>query len=902
MTPETHKPPRGAPPEHGAALILTLLVIVLLVVIVTGFLSTTRVEQIAARNYSFQSAGEQMAQLATRQAIAVLRSNYLTATSGIAFSTQPGAITVYQGGGSLSSRTLTNFSTGATATNLNALVTNGLITASASQAVNVGLVNVTSHAGAQLGRFAFYIDDDSTKLPVNAAVGDRGTINPVFPRPYSVRGLLGFGPATVGRFDDIVSGSAAGSSSISNWANFFSAEQVVSAFALDRTNLALISPAVETDVAYTTNTPWGSPKVFINALTLDSAGVSQIVSALTNSNLTRIFGQHFGNKYGPLTLQQLAANMLQLRDAGTGGVSLADLTNAFTSTNALLGAALPSDLYSGTNRANKLEGIPTSYLGYAPFPAISEVGLHALYGFTDTNRLTMRIVMSVELYNPFPANYSGGAQIVARMDKANFRLGTGISRGPEGTVSVENNSTNNNPWGNTNVPGGFNVTYSPSDVLRVPVPAISSGSYWKTTLNFETTFDETNTNAIPITSPVYAIIDQVRLLAVPGASNSIRDWISGDDMFDAVAPATNGARQIEITNPVRDGGANPSSPSAFTNAGVDPSVTFQRRDPRYRRPANVGINAPAINQLWFTNAPSFNRATNNELPAAATNNAIPGDRMFTNNLAQALWDTNLPPALVRSAAGSPTYYSSADLGKVFTGLPWRRIRLQPQPTNEATANLIPDWVMLDIFSTASPSVAVTPVNPNSTVLHQGGALARPSVALLSQMGVLTNAALMSQLRNPFISTDPQTNQPTIAGLVATNATRVNAIASNAATPGSIASWSSGSTWAARRSLPLRGFPTNVLLLPSEITEIAGVADYIAQTNNSAKLNEQRLGALLPGVQTKSRFFTIYALGEAFEGTNANAPVVSQRVLKTLVEVRTNSSPPSVDIVYQTPVQ
>jgi hypothetical protein len=94
----------------------------------------------------------------------------------------------------------------------------------------------------------------------------------------------------------------------------------------------------------------------------------------------------------------------------------------------------------------------------------------------------------------------------------------------------------------------------------------------------------------------------------------------------------------------------------------------------------------------------------------------------------------------------------------------------------------------------------------------------------------------------------------------------------------------------------------VLLLPSEITEIAGVADYIPQTNNFAKLNEQRLGSLLPGVQTKSRFFTIYALGEAFEGTNANAPVVSQRVLRTLVEVTTNNSPPSIEIVYQTPVQ
>jgi hypothetical protein len=168
------------------------------------------------------------------------------------------------------------------------------------------------------------------------------------------------------------------------------------------------------------------------------------------------------------------------------------------------------------------------------------------------------------------------------------------------------------------------------------------------------------------------------------------------------------------------------------------------------------------------------------------------------------------------------------------------------------------------------------------------------------MGVLTNAAFMSQLRNPFVATDPQTTQPPIASLAATNVARVNAISSNAATPGNSASWSTNSSWSNRRTA--LGFPTDVILLPSEITEVAGVADYIAQTNNSAKLNEQRLGALLPGVQTRSRFFTIYALGEAFEGTNASAPVASQRVLRTLVEVRTNSSPPSVDIVYQTPVQ
>lgn len=904
--------------QHGAALIVTLLLLTLLVVVVTGFLSTTRVEQMAARNYTYQSAAEQMAQLATKQAINALRTNYQTATSSIIFATQPGAMAVF--GGASGTQLLPLYSSNsANTTNLNSLATNGWITGNAAQAVNVGLINVSDNAGRPIGRYGFFIDDESAKLPLNAAVGARNTLNPIFPRPYGVDGVAGFTDATkVSGFSSVVGGGSVGANSMSNWSYFFTPEQAVRLFGLGAANLPLVSAAYETNAAYSTNTPWGSPKVYLNSIPFSDVGVSQIVSALTNSNLTRLFGQNFADKYGSANVRQLAANILQMRDINVFNTAP---TN-FWRTNALLGGVglppgAPVESVPTAGATKKTNGIPQDYLGHAPFPMLEEVAVYYVYGWTTANVMTVRFIVDCRIFNPFPVEFDcPSAGISLQVDKAIFpvfyRNDPGIPigsryRGPFGSAPKTGEKpyndlplAENDPWGDG---GGIYKSLTPANGAKTEaIGKISAQSSVTKTFTFDVSFDESNPTAEADSFfSSFVILDQIKLLADTNNPQSIRDWCSGHDFFNTLASSASGPSQFAIAKPPGAAG-NPEGTVAAGGAALDPllapppSTKTVKLDPRMRPPLAVSsaFSSAAPGRAW-TNIAYGSSAPNG---SAFTNASIPADLSFTANAVAALHDTNMPPYLNVSGLAVPTYHSVADLGKVFTGMPWRRLRLQPQPPQEtnssATGGMIPDWVILDIFDVSTPTTAVTPVNPNSTIASQGAPIARASAGLLSQMGSLTSMANIPQLGNPTVAGGAPITQLTYASLVATNNSRLQTISSNAASPGTVASWSAG--WRARRAA--LGFPVDVLLLPSEITEVAGISDFIAPTNLASKANEQRLATLFPGMQTKSRFFTIYALGEAFEGTNANSPVASQRILKTMVRVNTNSSPPGVDIIYQ----
>ena len=79
--------------EDASALILTLLVIVLLSAIVTSFLSSTRTEQTATRNYTSKTQAEMLASSATQQAMAKIQQGFTVSGNGTTIiTTQPGAI------------------------------------------------------------------------------------------------------------------------------------------------------------------------------------------------------------------------------------------------------------------------------------------------------------------------------------------------------------------------------------------------------------------------------------------------------------------------------------------------------------------------------------------------------------------------------------------------------------------------------------------------------------------------------------------------------------------------------------------------------------------------------------------------------------------------------------------
>jgi hypothetical protein len=227
--------------------------------------------------------------------------------------------------------------------------------------------------------------------------------------------------------------------------------------------------------------------------------------------------------------------------------------------------------------------------------------------------------------------------------------------------------------------------------------------------------------------------------------------------------------------------------------------------------------------------------------------------------------------------------------------------MQPQPPPEIQAAYVPEWALLDIVDFTDGTTAVSTVNPN---VGYASSSEQPAAGfgsgLRSQLDVLTNSVAARSLADPM---NPQgTNN---SAIIPTGFTNSQAGISNTLTALANlqveSSWSSGATgWFERRDE--LDFPTNVLLLPSEITEIVGVADFATETARF-KENELRLGALFPGLGTKSRFFKIYAVGEALEGgaqedADEDVKVAATALLETLVEVDDSTEPVSIRTIYQ----
>jgi hypothetical protein len=412
--------PSAALSDSGSALILTLLITALLATITVSFLSTSRVEQIAARNFSRQNAASGLAELATGQAMAQIQKGFtITGNATTVITTQPGAIWQYtfssgscnavatknpvelfsgtsnaSTNGTANLNNLQNPSSNATLTS-NSSNNQWTITGNASQQINVPLENITSN-GTVIGRIAYYVDDEGTKLNLNAAIGDRTTLNVGNSRSLSLSSLASASQAA--NFTKVVEGNATSNATattdMKNWAQFFRPEQIsgaVSGFTLG--NIPSISAApVQVDPSmlgsnsssrdyHVKRTPWGTSRLFINDLPTDSANVTAsvnaIYNALSDTRLRDIYGSTFANKYTDEGVKQIAANLLQARNSNT----LNNWNKSFNYNGALLGAAnATTDLVAIANCCNATSKvIPKDYLGSAPYPFINEVGVTVLW-------------------------------------------------------------------------------------------------------------------------------------------------------------------------------------------------------------------------------------------------------------------------------------------------------------------------------------------------------------------------------------------------------------------------------------------------------------------------------------------------------------------------------------------
>ena len=174
---------KGKPPSHApaVALVVTLMMMAVLVMMVVGLAGVMRIEHGAARNLTYQVVAEQLAEVAVRQAMtAVLTS---TPAAGVPSATGPGWI---QAGGrtlALVSPAIPDSQWDEDTKNLERIGTNSLIldTGSGFGGVFAGWVDVVSPPVAPenrtnlMGRFAWWVDDEGTKLNLNA-VGSNITV------------------------------------------------------------------------------------------------------------------------------------------------------------------------------------------------------------------------------------------------------------------------------------------------------------------------------------------------------------------------------------------------------------------------------------------------------------------------------------------------------------------------------------------------------------------------------------------------------------------------------------------------------------------------------------------------------------------------------------------------------
>ncbi len=914
-----HYLPKNA--EDASALILTLLVIVLLSTVVTSFLSSTRTEQTATRNYTSKTQAEQFATSATQQAMATLQAAFngngiMSGNYTAVVTSQPGGITKYffKNGTCTQNPTANLFFT-ANSTNANGTVNmnnldnstnstiSGLITGNSNEAITVARVDVKDSSGNQtIGRIAYYIDDEGTKINLNSAAGNRTTINAAYGKGASLTGSANFTGNLITTFDAIINCNATTSNTtIRNWTIFFRPEQVQMVLGLNASQMANISTAPPSDY-HLKYTPWGTQRLFVNDETIDDNGVRNIYSALTGLNATtgntsaspntyeingmalrNIFNGTFSDKYSSNGTKQIAANMLQMRDRNT-----IDLN--FNWRGSILGSG------------NLSEGIPQSYFAFNPCAIINEV---AIQPEQDLLGNTLKICVYVEIWAPFYNFFSE--------DKSNYEL----------VVNLQSAS-------------GTSIAPLSSQTINKPVPAIG---YPNKKFVEKITF---SSNATNFNGTLSVTMGDIKLLATPGNASSIRDWITGP-VINSLLPINttlNSTTTVNYTvSSPWDTTANMSSiQRKDIRIKYDSTGTYSANNNSSTSPWGVALHTFISNNstnqfLKIINSASTSGPTGGGTPEAGdivsrapniVNNITlteflafgyhwsdwPSDHLCHNRdlLNFRFFNYNrffCPTLFAKDSTGNGLYIWPADLGKVMTDRMYRTLRVYWQPTQERAKGYIPDWALLDLVSFSSNNstkhpLKTSPININGAF----NCLAAPTPQPRNNIQCLTKtfdsrlnvASSIARITSPRSYDNVNMSNAGWLGAGANVSISMSSNLTQHITSNSAIAWTRTGidTWNSYRTS--KTWPSKQLILPSEVAEIKSVSDYTNTPNQDAtwrasgyawdhaattEQNENRLAAFFPGLTTCSNFFTIFAYAQALD---KSGNVDSEHLTKTLVEV------------------
>ena len=370
--------------ERGIALVLTLAILVIVTMLVVAFAVSMRVENMASKNFNQMIQARQFAQGAVDIAVGQIRSAVTNAT----YATSPGAI-FYKPIGGVWTNTLlytpyvnstigsNDLNAGNWITGTNSFYTNGL-------SMFVGWSNVVAVSGVvtQYGRYAYWVDDESTKVNLNVASSRGSDLSGQTPAAIDLSGMF----------------NAADQSAITTYA------ATIRPFdTLDCIQLANVTqPGEYSNQFYTTvnssspdYTPWGTKRTNVvwiatNSLSLDQK-VAAISNALADANLGNWFGgQTFATKYP--SVAQIAANIINY--IGTAGNYPVDSTT------------YPSPPGSWADRT------PPSYLGLEQTPYLNQLVISNTFCFTTNGmapgwaKMTVTNTAFAQLWYPYTNSWT----------------------------------------------------------------------------------------------------------------------------------------------------------------------------------------------------------------------------------------------------------------------------------------------------------------------------------------------------------------------------------------------------------------------------------------------------------------------------------------------------------------
>jgi hypothetical protein len=914
-----NRPPLLLLGSSGVALVVTLMMMSVLVMMVVGLAGVMRNEQAAARNLTYQVLAEQLAEVGVRQGMTAVLTN--TPAAGQITATGPGWMLA----GNTTRYLVSPAGSVGQIKNLEEIGTNSLILGlrdGSRGGVYAGWTNLSlpgQPTNRPIGRYAWWVDDEGTKLNLNAV----GPNNTNLFLPYLTKYLSrNTDPTIVPTFpfsaDWVFADLATGATNSTNAAQALALRSRVLPLptpeSMKDTNILPLTSAnqIGTKVyrrrkgnvtTWSSNadlTPWGAPKVNLN-----DPGVSALTIStnLTNAGWSSIFGnQTWATKFGGASsyvLGQFVANLQAARGTTNTNTSSGIGAGIFQHRTGLPADPVPT--VPGTTHINEVAISVTSLRGPA------------------NNVLTAYLQIQVELVNPYASDDVSSYTLEVLPRKFRFRVacsanpptgGASISPSYGSTVYTTADSTGidgliTGVWMGP-MPDNSNPRWPTNEFVTMAVPGLAAKTYQSVTMTppiqLRITITAPAGNRPLQLAQAYVQLDWIRLRR----GNQIVDWVSMDDFsqdqnFGANnttrLPGDRGQMNFALNYP----GAVPAGsvitlPVAENNQPAPAQAQgLAKSDPRVRFPAGVWNPAvlgsfrlgglPAGLQAWRrVRGVAANQAGGSPVltlgshnlgiyDGSATGTNVTGFSYLLPDPAPGVLDITNHPHFTAGYSSTNGFTSIGQLGSLHLGLPWRTLRLQPTPAAEL-AQGPPDWILLDVFTATNPAVALPRVNLNGLITSlQASNNTNPGVPilgnqiqtrpwpLLGAMGTLrTN--LFTTNTNAFISngvpislTNPATAIPTNT-LMAFATNNVPRILSNPIAGGT--NWAVNSGWGNQRVSLANRFPSNGLALTGELLEIRGVAD---DPTAGEDVIEGRLRGFLDMVTTRSDTFSVWSIGQ-----------------------------------------